>query len=73
MYSLDTRGNNMTKQTAPSPNFFREVIAELKKVSWPTRQEATRLTMIIIAATLISGMAIGLLDYLLAQTLSAIV
>ncbi|OIP97162.1 preprotein translocase subunit SecE [Candidatus Wirthbacteria bacterium CG2_30_54_11] len=63
----------MTKQTAPSPNFFREVIAELKKVSWPTRQEATRLTMIIIAATLISGMAIGLLDYLLAQTLSAIV
>jgi len=63
----------MTKQTAPSPNFFREVIAELKKVSWPTRQEATRLTMIIIAATLISGMAIGLLGYLLAQTLSAIV
>jgi len=63
----------MTKQTAPSPNFFREVIAELKKVSWPTRQEATRLTMIIIAATLISGMDIGLLDYLLGQTLSAIV
>ncbi len=64
----------MTKQqSAPSPNFFREAASELKKVSWPTRQEAIRLTFIIIAATLISGVAIGLLDYLLAQTLSVIV
>jgi len=31
--------------------FFRSVIAELKKVSWPSREETTRLTAIVLAVT----------------------
>lgn len=38
--------------------FFRETRSELKKVVWPTRQDALRLTGIIIGVTL--GMAAGL-------------
>lgn len=29
--------------------FFRDVIAEMKKVHWPTRQEATRLSGVVLA------------------------
>ena len=38
--------------------FIPETIAELKKVTWPTRQETIYLTSIVIVVTVI--MAIGL-------------
>ena len=42
--------------------FIREVIAELKKVTWPTRQETIKLTVIVIAISVIVGLFIGGLD-----------
>ncbi len=29
--------------------FFRETIAELRRVTWPTREEAIRLTYVVLA------------------------
>ena len=43
--------------------FLREVWAELKKVTWPTRQEATRLTIIVLIICLILGVFLGAIDY----------
>lgn len=43
-------------------NYLREVRVELTKVSWPTREEATHLTIIIIVASLVTGLYIGGLD-----------
>ena len=42
--------------------FFGEVVAELKKVTWPTREETTRLTMVVIAISATIGLALGLID-----------
>lgn len=42
--------------------FFGEVIGELKKVTWPSRQETTRLTLIVIAISATIGVALGLID-----------
>jgi preprotein translocase subunit SecE len=42
--------------------YFKEVRVELTKVTWPTREEATHLTMIIIVASLVVGLYIGGLD-----------
>jgi preprotein translocase subunit SecE len=42
--------------------FIREVIAELKKVTWPTRAETIKLTVIVIAISVIVGLFIGGLD-----------
>ena len=42
--------------------FFGEVITELKKVTWPTREETTRLTMVVIAISATIGLALGLID-----------
>jgi preprotein translocase subunit SecE len=47
--------------------FLQEVRAELKQVVWPTREEATRLSSIVIAVSVIMGLFLGGLDYLLTQ------
>ena len=41
--------------------FFGEVISELRKVTWPTRQETTRLTVIVILISGAIGLALGLI------------
>ncbi len=49
--------------TIGSPvQFIREVITELKKVTWPTRAEVIKLTVVVIALSAIVGAFIGVLD-----------
>ncbi|MQG87312.1 MAG: preprotein translocase subunit SecE [SAR202 cluster bacterium] len=52
--------------------FFGEVFSELRKVSWPTRQEATRLTVLVIALSTAIGIFLGLVDMGFARLMSAI-
>lgn len=52
--------------------FFTEVRDELKKVSWPNRNETVRLTTIVIVASLIVGIFIGGLDFVFTNVFSAI-
>ena len=44
--------------------FIKEVITELRKVTWPTRQETVKLTAVVIAISLIVAFFIGSLDAL---------
>jgi len=41
---------------------MKEVVAELKKVTWPTRAETIKLTAVVIAISVIVGLFIGGLD-----------
>jgi preprotein translocase subunit SecE len=43
--------------------FFADIITELRKVVWPTRQETLRLSLIVIGLCLVMGLLLGLLDY----------
>lgn len=49
--------------------FIREVQAELLKVSYPSRQEAIRLTVLVIVISVIVGAYLGGLDYIFAGLL----
>ena len=40
----------------------RDIINELRKVTWPTREEATRLTILVIAVSLAMGLLLGIVD-----------
>jgi len=42
--------------------WWRETVGELRKVTWPTPQEAWRLTKIVIVVMLIMSFILGLLD-----------
>ena len=48
-------------------NYFNEAIQELELVRWPTRQQAVRLSAIVLAFTLASAAVFGLVDFLLAK------
>jgi preprotein translocase subunit SecE len=54
---------------APKENrlsqYFRETRAELRKVVWPTRQEATNLTLIVVVTIIAMAAFFGAIDYLL--------
>ena len=47
--------------------FFRETVAELRKVSWPTRREATQLTVLVLVVVALSGILLGMLDFLFTE------
>jgi preprotein translocase subunit SecE len=44
--------------------YFREASTELRKVNWPSRQEATRLTVIVLVVVAVMSGLLGVLDFL---------
>jgi len=56
----------MMKIFEPIVRYLRETWAELKKVRWPTRQEAMNLTLIVLAVTLGMAAILGLMDFFFA-------
>ncbi|HAG22015.1 MAG: Preprotein translocase, SecE subunit [Synergistales bacterium 54_9] len=54
-------------------NFIREARAELKKVTWPSRQQVWYSTLIVIAVTFMVAAYLGLVDLLLTAVFSRIV
>jgi preprotein translocase subunit SecE len=43
--------------------FFADVIGELRKVTWPSRRDTIRLTIIVILVCGAVGAFLGVLDY----------
>ena len=44
------------------PRFFMDIVNELRKVVWPSRQEATHLTFVVAIVTILIGAALGGID-----------
>lgn len=42
---------------------LRETLGELRKVNWPSREEAIQLTIIVLAVLAASSLFLGALDY----------
>jgi preprotein translocase SecE subunit len=55
------------KQPFVLVRLMRETVAELRKVNWPTRREATNLTIIVVIALAATSTILGLLDFLFSQ------
>ena len=45
--------------------FFQESYAELRKVTWPSREEALASTKVVLVSTLIIAAMLGLVDFIL--------
>jgi preprotein translocase subunit SecE len=43
--------------------FWRETVGELRKVTWPTPEEAWALTKVVLIVTVIMSMILGLMDF----------
>lgn len=44
-------------------SFFSEVVGELRKAHWPTRQETLRLSVLVLVVCVVVGGILGALDY----------
>ncbi|MFQ5813307.1 MAG: preprotein translocase subunit SecE [Anaerolineae bacterium] len=53
--------------------YFKDTRAELRKVSWPTRQEALNLTLIVVAFTISMAALLGIIDYIFAWVFGLII
>ena len=63
------RGQNATRKVSTdatkkafSFRVFGEVYSELRRVTWPTRDETTRLTIMVVAVSVVIGIFLGLID-----------
>ncbi len=64
-------------ETAKKPNRFqrwwRETVGELRKVTWPTPREAMRMTYIVLAVMIATGLILGAFDYFFSRLISYLV
>ena len=61
------------KKDSAITRYFKEVRAEVQKVSWPNRRHTLNLTMIILGVTATMSAAMGLLDWIFAKLFSFII
>ena len=47
--------------------FFKESYAELKKVTWPSREEVTSSTKVVLVSVILIALVLGIVDYLIFQ------
>lgn len=72
--AIDTRGETAdkpsgekkTKRTSPAL-FYRQIVAELRKVVWPTRKELISYTIIVLVFVLIMVGIVSALDALFTE------
>ncbi len=70
--SNQSKPNFFQKAFSAVRKYFGETIGELRKVHWPTREEALFLTRIVVVVVTIMSLTLGLLDYIYSQMISLI-
>ena len=48
--------------------FLQETLSELRKSQWPSREETTRLTIVVIILSIVAAFFLGGLDRIFAET-----
>ncbi len=72
------RGGRIAKPAKVAPSekglrrFVRETRSELRKVTWPTREQATRLTAIVLAVSVAVGLFMGGVDFIFKMLFQAL-
>jgi preprotein translocase SecE subunit len=51
--------------------YLKEALEELRHVRWPTRQQAVRLSVIVLGFTAVATALFGLIDYILSAAVQA--
>jgi len=60
------------RKLAELKTFFGEVKSEIKKVTWPPKQEVYATTLVVLATTVFFGFYLYLLDVLFSEAASLI-
>jgi len=52
--------------------YFGDIVSELRRVTWPTRQETYRLTVMVIMVAATIGLFLGLVDMVFSRLIGVI-
>lgn len=64
------------RNQAPAERFrslWQETRAELRKVTWPTREQTRNLTLVVVAVCIAMAAFLGVIDLILSQIVKLIV
>ncbi|MCH8893010.1 MAG: preprotein translocase subunit SecE [Chloroflexi bacterium] len=53
--------------------FLRETYVELQKSTWPSREETSRLTVVVIVLAIVAGFFLGGLDRIFAELFARVI
>ena len=68
------KDNKKKKESkSKASNFAKEVVVELKKVSWPSKKEVVKATGVVLAVTVVLGVIVGGFDRLFSTLVGLIV
>ncbi len=54
-------------------NYFHLAFAELKRVNWPSRKEATHLTWIVLAVLAVMSAYLGFMDFAFSRLVALLI
>ena len=50
--------------------YLRETVREIQKVSWPSREATTQMTVLVLAVSVVIGVYIGTVDFIFQSLIS---
>ena len=65
-------GEKIKEWADRTKQFYLDVRSEMKKVSWPGRQEVISTTLVVIVAVLFFGAYLGVVDVVLAKSVQTV-
>ncbi len=68
-----TEQNLLTRVTGPIAGYLRDTRAELRKVTWPTREEAWNLTLIVMGTVIVMSLILGFADFIFGKIMRGII
>ena len=71
MADSKSQKKNDNKPVVKKPNriqkWWRETVGELRKVTWPTKEEALKMTKIVIVVVLATAIFLGVVDFIFSR------
>ena len=68
-----TKDNKKKERKNKATNYAKEVVVELKKISWPNKKEVVKATGVVLAVTIVLGAIVGVFDLLFSTLVGLIV
>ena len=66
-------GETASNEKAPKKDFIKGLKAEFSKIIWPDKETLTKQSVVVIAATLVLGIAISLVDLIIKFGLNIVI
>ena len=67
----DSKSNKNDKPVVKKPNkiqkWWNETVGELRKVTWPTKEEALKMTKIVTIVVIATAVFLGVVDFIFSR------